>query len=154
MPDTLDEILDTLKDEHALDVRALQAKVAEADGIAELSSRLNDVLSNTGVLKLSNGETANAEDLVLAVGQLVDDKAELSSRIDSLEEASKRAAAEAEVDALITGGFVSESTRDAFVKVRLSQSEEDFKALIPEQPIIKLQQCLSLALPLVQADAS
>jgi hypothetical protein len=137
MPDTLDEILDGLKTDHNIDVRALQVKAAEAEGVAELSAKLTEALGSNGIIKLSNGEVAKSEDLVLAVGQLVTDKTELSNRVDALELSNRRAAAEAEVDKLIEGGFVAESTRQAFIDLKLS-NEETFAALVPEQPIIKL----------------
>jgi hypothetical protein len=135
--ETLTEIFDHLKAEHNIDVPALQASVAENAGVAELSAKISDALQNTGVIKLSNGESAKAEDLVLAVGQLAEDKVELSNRVEALELSNKRIAAEAEVDKLIEDGFIAESTRAAFVDLKLS-NEETFKALVPEQPIIKL----------------
>ena len=135
--ETLEETYARLKAEHDIDVPALLAASEANAGVAELSAKLGEALSNTGIIKLSNGETAKAEDLVLAVGQLVEERTELSNRIEALETSSKRAAAEAEVDKLIGDGFIPESKRDAYVDLKLS-NEETFKALVPEQPIIKL----------------
>jgi hypothetical protein len=134
MPDTIEDIFEVLKTEHGIDVPALQSQVATTE---DVEAKLSAALESTGIIKLSNGETAKAEDLVLAVGQLVDDKAELSNRVEALELSNKRTAAEAEVDKLVEGGFIAESTRAAYVDLKLS-NEETFKALIPEQPIIKL----------------
>lgn len=135
--ETLTEIFDHLKTEHNIDVPALQAASEGNAGVAELSAKLTEALNTSGVIKLSNGETASAEDLVLAVGQLATDKVELSSRVEALELSGKRKAAETEVDELIAGGFIASATRDAFVELKLS-NEETFKALVPETPIIKL----------------
>lgn len=135
--ETLTEIFDHLKAEHDIDVPALQAQVAESAGVAELSAKLSAVLDSNGIIKLSNGETAKAEDLVLAVGQVVADKAELSGRIEALELSNRQAAAEAAVDKLIEDGFLAESTRAAYINLKLS-NEETFNAIVPEQPIIKL----------------
>lgn len=133
----LPEILGLLKTEHGIDVPELQAKVAESTGVAELSAKLTAALESNGLIQLSNGENAKAEDLVLAVGQLVDDKVVLSGRVDTLEKGIKRQAAEAEVSKLIDDGFIPEATREAYIDLKLT-NEATFKALIPEQPIIKL----------------
>lgn len=134
---TKEEAIEYLKSEHDIDVNSLlEAHDANAS-VAELSQKLSEALEATGVIKLSNGETAKAEDLVLAVGQLAEDKVALSGRVEALEAASAKTAAEAEVDKLIEGGYFAEAQRDALVDLRLS-NEETFKALTPEQPIIKL----------------
>lgn len=134
---TKEEAFAYLASEHDIDVQALLDKSESLDGVAELSAKLSEALEKNGVIQLSNGDTARAEDIVLAVGQLVEDKTELSNRIASLEATAARSAAEAEVDGLVEGGFVAASQRDAFVELRLS-NEETFKALVPEKPIINL----------------
>ncbi len=137
MPKTKDELFEELKAEHDIDVQALIDGSSANSGVAELSAKLTEVLGGANIIKLSNGETANAEDLVLAVGQLVEDKTELSNRIGALEAASAKASAEAEVDKLIGEGRIAEATRDAFVDLKLS-APETFDKIVPEQPIIKL----------------
>lgn len=135
--ETLDEILDVLKTDHDIDVRELQAQVAETGSLATLSAKLGEALDKSGIISLSNGDTANAEDLVVAVGQLIDEKTALSGRVEALEQSHARTVAEAEVSALINDGYIPESKRDAYIELRLS-NEETFKALVPETPILKL----------------
>ena len=135
--ETLEETYARLKAEHDIDVPSLIAASEANAGVAELSAKLEAALSESGVIKLSNGETAKAEDLVLAVGQLASDKVELSARVEALETSSRRVSAEAEVDKLISDGFLPEAKRDVYVELKLS-NEETFKALVPEQPILKL----------------
>lgn len=137
MPDTLEDIFTVLKTDHGIDVPALQAQIEANVGVAELSAKLSDALEANGLIKLSNGETAKAEDLVLAVGQLVEDKTELSNRVEALELSGKQAAAEAEVDKLIADGFVPEAQRAALVKLSIAD-HDTFAELVPEKPIIKL----------------
>lgn len=134
---TKDEAIAYLRSEHDIDVDALMSQSEANANVAELSAKLTEALDSTGIIKLSSGETASAEDLVLAVSQLAEDKVELSNRIETLELSSRQAAAQAEVDKLISEGFVPEAKRDAYVELRLS-NEETFKALIPEQPILRL----------------
>jgi hypothetical protein len=134
---TVTEMLEVLKKDHGIDVPALQAQAADTAGVAELSAKLSDALESNGLIKLSNGETAKAEDLVLAVGQLVEDKAELSNRVETLEKTSARKEAEVEVDKLVSGGYIAEATREAYVELKLS-APDTFTAIIPEQPILKL----------------
>lgn len=134
---TKEEAFAYLSSEHDIDVQALLEKSESLDGVAELSAKLSESLEKSGVIQLSNGDTARAEDIVLAVGQLVEDKTELSGRIEALEASAARTAAEVEVDGLVDGGFIAASQRDAFVELRLS-NEETFKALVPEKPIIAL----------------
>lgn len=133
---TKDEAFEYLKSEHDIDVAALLERSGDTDATAALSA-LAEKLGGSGVIKLSNGEDFKADDIVLGVGQLVDDNAALSSRVDALELSGRTAAAEAEVDKLITDGFLPEAKREAYVSLRLS-NEETFKALVPEQPVIKL----------------
>lgn len=63
----LDEMIAKLRDEHGIDVPALQRTAAEAETIAKLSADLQDALTETGVLKLSAGSESTAEDIVAAV---------------------------------------------------------------------------------------
>ncbi len=137
MPETLDDLITILKDEHDIDVRDLQAKAEAPSTTDDLTAKLSAAIANTGVLKLSNGEDASADDLVLAVGQLATDKVELSSRIEALELSNRQSTAESTVDKYIASGHILPAKRDAQVKLFLS-SEETFNELLPEQPVIKL----------------
>lgn len=134
---TKDEAFAFLKDSEGIDVQALLDSAEANKGVAELSSKLTDALNNSGIIKLSNGEEAKAEDLVLAVGQIVDDNVKLSGRLDSIEKERASEKAAAEVDADIAAGFFQSAQRDTLVKINLS-AHEDYVALKPEQPVLKL----------------
>lgn len=134
---TKEEAFEYLKSEHNIDVSALLESAEANTGVAELTSKLAATLSTANVLKLSNGEDVDIDDIVLSVSKVVEDNNSLSSRIETLELSNRKSAAEAEVDKLIDGGYVLDTQRDALVELKLS-NEETFKKFIPETPIIKL----------------
>lgn len=116
--------------EHGIDLVALQAKAAEADGAIQMSDQLKDAL---GVVKLSNGESVSGEDIVGSVVELAQINVSLSNRLEELEKDK----AATEVDGLIAQGRMLPSVRDAMLEIRLSNPEQ-FAKLIPETPFIKL----------------
>lgn len=136
-PMDLDDLVTILKDEHDIDLPALQRSAAGAASALELSGKLEAALNTAGILELSNGESASADDLIGAVAQLAETSIELSARLDEVVLEGKKAKAEAEVDSLVAKGFITPAKRDANVKLLLS-NEETFRELLPEQPIIKL----------------
>ena len=135
----LDEMIASLRDEHGIDVPALQRAAAEAGTYAKLSADLQDALSTSGVLKLSNteGEESSAEDIVAAVSQLAQDRVELSNKVDALVEDTAKTKAEKRVDDLVATGFIAPAKRDANLKLLLSNPEA-FDELLPEKPIVEL----------------
>lgn len=133
---TLDELLSELKEDHDIDVSALQNRVAELEPAVALSAKIQDELLSTGILKLSSSEPTPG-DFVKAVAGLVAENVELSSKIDEINESAIRAAATSEVDALIAKAFITPDKRDAMLELRLS-NEELFKKLLPEAPVVKL----------------
>lgn len=134
----LDEMIASLRDEHGIDVPALQRVASEAGTYAKLSADLQSALSDSGVLKLSNAEGENtAEDIVAAVTQLAQDRVELSNKVDALVEESAKAKAEKRVDELVAGGFITPAKRDANLKLLLS-NPDTFEELLPEKPIVAL----------------
>lgn len=133
---TLDELYAVLKADHNIDVPALQERAAKADDGVALSNKLAETLGD-GVLKLSNGETASADDIVKAVGDIHTTNIELSAKVDSLIEKNEKSSAETRVDALIGEGKILPKNRDAQISLLLSNSEI-FEALLPEKPLVKL----------------
>lgn len=130
----LDQMLAALKDEHGIDVLALQSQ-AES-GNKELLTALSSVLKpeEEEFVELS------VKDVADAVIELAEERVALSGQIAALEAANDTMAAqkaEDEVDALIQAGRILPKQRD----VMISLSREDrakFDALVPEDSIVSL----------------
>jgi hypothetical protein len=133
----LDALIAALKDEHGIDVPALQLSAAEAEGAVKLSNGLRDALVNNGFVKLSADQEVGADEILGAVADLATSKVELSNRLDVLERTSKEDAAKAHVEDLVSKGFIAPVQRDAMVELRLSNTDL-FDKLIPEKPLVKL----------------
>lgn len=133
---TLEELIAELKDDHGIDVPALQSRVTELEPALALSNLVRDELLSTGLLKLSSTEPT-PEDVVKAVSGVISENVELSNKIDTINQAAIKNAAESEVDTLVKDGFIEPARRDAMLELRLS-NEELFKKLVPETPVIKL----------------
>lgn len=135
----LDEAIANLRDEHGIDVPALQRAAAEAGTYAKLSADLQSALADSGILKLSNseGEESTAEDIVAAVSQLAQDRVELSNKVDTLVKDAAETKAVKRIDELVAGGFITPAKRDANLKLLLS-NPETFEELLPEKPIVAL----------------
>jgi len=131
----LAELLAELKDKHNIDVAELQEQASKAGGedSAKLTAALSEALSGVGLLKLSNGETASADDIVGAVSELASDNVKLSGRIGSLE----RTNAEQEIDSLVESGHIMPFQRDTMLELRMTNAET-FQALVPKEPIVKM----------------
>lgn len=132
---SLEELLTALKTEHNIDVSALQAKATEGEQAASLSQTLVDALTKAGVVKLSNTDDAKVSDdtVVTAVQELATNNVALSNRVNALEKQD----AEHAVDGLIEQGRVLPAQKDAFVTLKLSNTDM-FNALVPDKPIVNL----------------
>lgn len=136
---TLDELFAELKADHNIDVPALQLSAANAAGAVALSNKIQENLVGTGLLKLSNGEEASADDLIGAVVEAGEKIVELSSRVDTLIEDGAKKEATAEVDALVLSGKILPKDKDAMLELRLSNADL-FNKLVPEKAIVALSQ--------------
>lgn len=140
---TKEELLAALKNEHGIDVAALQSELEtanekpETDPAAELSNKLVDALAERGVLNLSNTDSANVEQVVGAVVELAKDNVELSNRIEKLELSSNEAAATFEVETKIRDGFIDPAKKDAMIKLYLS-NKDLYNDLLPAEPVVNL----------------
>lgn len=139
---TKEELLAALKDEHGIDVTALQAeaaKPAETDPTAELSNKLVTALTEAGVVKLSadNDSGANVEQVVGAVVELATDNVKLTNRIDALELSNRQKDAEAEVKAKVSEGFIDPASADAMKELYLS-NQDLYAKLLPAEPKVNL----------------
>lgn len=134
---TRDELLTALKDEHGIDVTALQAQAAEGTAAATLTNKLAEALAGAGVVKLAaEGETTatvSTEDVVGAVAELAERNVKLTGSVQALEKRD----AEREVDTLIKDGRIIPAEREARVELKLS-APAMFDRLLPSEPIVKL----------------
>jgi hypothetical protein len=138
---TKDELIAALSNEHGIDVVALQEKATEADKAIELSNSLKDKIEEqlgaTGLIKLSNGQTASADDLIGAVADAGSQIVALSTKVDELVKDGEAKAATSRVEALISKGRILPKDKEAQVELLLS-NEALFEKLLPEKSIVKL----------------
>ncbi len=135
---TLDELFAELKSDHGIDVPELQKKAAASDAAVALSSKIQEELVTTGLLKLSNtDEEVTADVLVGAVAEAGTKIVELSSRVDGLVEDAAKKDAEVAVDKLVLSGHILPKDKEAMLELRLSNADL-FDKLVPEKPVIKL----------------
>jgi hypothetical protein len=141
---TKEELLAALKNEHGIDVAALEAEAAKpaveptTDNTAELSNKLVAALTDAGVVKLSADDAdANVEQVVGAVVELANDNVKLTNRIDALELSNKTIVAKTEVAAQVREGFIAPAKEEAMVKLYLSNPDL-YKELLPAEPVVEL----------------
>lgn len=129
---TLDELIQTLKDEHGIDVTALRS---EADAATKLTSSLLSQLQEAGLVKLTGSESdqITTEDVVGAVAELAATNTTLQGRVESLEQRN----AEASVQKLVDDGFIMPAQKDVFVELKLSNTDM-FAKLVPDKPLVKM----------------
>ena len=120
VPQTREELLAALKNEHGIDVAALQAAAAAppAPDTAELSSALVKALTDAGVVQLSagGGSEVSLSDVTAAVVELAADNKGLRGSVAALE----RQAAVTEVEGYIAAGRLLPKTHDTAVELALT----------------------------------
>lgn len=159
MPKTLDELLAQLKEEHGIDVHALQASASEkekeleqatalsntlseevkaakheAEHATETVQKLTEELSGAGVIKLTNGEELSQEDIVGAVAEIAQGHLALSNQVKELREKD----AKTEVQKLVDDGFLYPSQQKGMVTIKLSGDQELFDSLVPAKPVVEM----------------
>jgi hypothetical protein len=130
---TLEEMLETLKDEHGIDVLDLQKKVQDGANAAKLSNTLAEALTASGVVKLSAGEAVDNNKIIDAVSEMATGYVAMSNRIAEVE----KVANEAKVDALVAEARILPAHRDAMVELS-AKDPELFEKLVPAEPMVKL----------------
>jgi hypothetical protein len=153
-------LIATLKDEHGIDLSALQAEIdtlktentnltAEFAKKEELAVSLSNVIKESfegaGLVKLSSDADGDqVEELIATVTEAGvklsaqnDEIVTLSGRVDSLEADKAKASAEVAVDELVRAGKLLPVQREAMVELKLSNSEL-FDKIVPEKAIIDL----------------
>lgn len=129
----LNELLDTLRDEHGINVAELQAAATAGEAATALSNALTSALKDTNMVKLSNGEEITGEEIISSVVELAETNVALSARLETLEK-DKAATA---VDKLVAEGFILPAQRDTMLELKLTNPEL-FDKLLPETPLVKL----------------
>lgn len=133
------ELIRLAKEEHDIDIVALQEKAGKYDSNVALTNRLQTELAETGVLTLSNSEEASADDLIGAIVELGKSNVTLTARVESMEETKKKDDASARVDSLIRTGHILPKNKAAQEKLLLSNPEL-FEELVPDKPLVTLSQ--------------
>jgi hypothetical protein len=134
---TKEELIAALSADHGIDVVALQAKASEADKAIALSHKIEEQLGTSGLIKLSNGETASADDLIGAVADAGSKIVALSNTVETLVEDGKKKDATARVERLVATGHILPKNKEDNVTLLLSQPEL-FERLLPEKPVVEL----------------
>lgn len=138
-PMTKDELIALALSDFNIDIVALQATAEAHEANVALSASIQEALAGTGVLELSNGQEATADDLVASVGQVAKDNIALSARVDDLESAAKKNAATERVESLIRQGRVLPAVKEQQVELLLS-NEALFESLLPEKPLVAIDE--------------
>lgn len=136
----LEELLAKLKEEHGIDVTALQAVAKEKE---EEAAQLSNVLGN------EEGEELTLANVAEAVVQLAAEKKDLETKFEEQavslsalqeqkDEADKKLA-ENEIDGYIKAGRILPKQREAMVKLSMTD-RETFDTLLPEDAIVSLSE--------------
>lgn len=129
---TLEEMLETLKTEHGIDVAALQ----EASGKPDVPVALSNALG------IDTSAAITLDDIAAGVVELSGKVESQQAQITSLTEANdalKLSAAESEVDVLIEEGRILPKQREDMIKLSMSDREM-FERLLPENAIVSLSE--------------
>ena len=137
MPLTLDEYITLGREEHGIDIPALQERASKADDAVALSNKIQEELAGSGLLKLSNGEEVTSDSLIGAVAEAGEKIVSLSARVDELVELSAKDKAEARITSLVKSGHILSKNKDAQLKLLLSNPDL-FEELLPEKALIRL----------------
>lgn len=132
---SLEELLTALKNDHNIDVSALQHQASQGADQAKLSQTIVDALTSAGVVKLSNNDSdALATDTVVAaVQELAANNIGLTNRVQAMEKRE----AENEVDKLVASGRLTPAQREVFVEMKLT-APAMFDKAVPATPIVSL----------------
>jgi Mu-like prophage I protein len=130
VPLTLPELLAALKNDHGIDVEALQASAAAAPpapDTAALTTSLVEALRGAGLVQLAAGDgDLTLPDVTAAVVELATDNRGLHAKVDELQ----LAAAEHEVDGYVGAGRLLPKTRDVAVRMALAGDRDGLAAIL------------------------
>jgi hypothetical protein len=137
---TKEELIAALKNEHGIDVDALQAGADKPAGpdTTELSNKLVAALTDAGVVKLSADDSAaNVEQVVNAVVELAKDNVALTNRVDKLELSNAETTATYEVKSKVRDGFIEPAKEAAMIKLYLT-NQDLYNELLPTEAVVNL----------------
>jgi len=138
VPLTREELLAALKNEHGIDVAALQASAAQppAPDTTALTGSVVQALKDGGYVSLAaDPGTVSLGDVTAAVVELAADNKGLRGEVDNL----KLAAATSEVEGYIGAGRLLPKTRDVAIEMALSNRAGLDAILAPEdKPYVAL----------------
>lgn len=140
---TLDELKAALRNEHGIDVDALQASASAGPSQDALTTALTAALAANPALGLTNtDDTITGDDIVGAVVQLSQQNATLANGYNEL----RKERATDKVDALVGTGHILPKQRDFAVNLLLSRPEE-FNEFVPSEPIIPVGEQAGFSVP-------
>ena len=141
-PMDLEDLLAALKDEHGIDVAALQEQVvalsaAQPEDLSELVAALSGVLTaaDPNLVSLSDSDDITIDDVAQGIIELSRNHEEVTTRLADIE----TKAATTEVDALVLEGKILPRQRDAMLRLRLSDIDT-FNELVPEESLVSLSE--------------
>lgn len=136
----LAELTAKLKEDHGIDLAALQAQ-STALKTEDLVAAMSNVLQEAGVIATpEEDEEVGIQDVAKAVIELSQEKADLAEQVVALTAAAdeaKKEKAEAEVDKLVSEGRILPKQRDVMVELSMT-NRAHFDALVPETPLVSL----------------
>lgn len=147
---TKDEMIAALRDEHEIDVEALQLAATadspcdDAKTTEELVQAFASVLKEAGSVALSREADTeiSIKDVAEAVIELSQEKVALAEQVATLtteNETRKNAAIESEIDGLVTAGRILPKQREVMLKLA-REDRETFEALVPDTALVSLSE--------------
>jgi len=148
VPPTREELLAALKDEHGIDVEALQAQATQRTEMSQLTAALTEALRPaTGTVSLTggDGETVSLTDVIGAVAELAEKNVALTGTVGEL----RKDAAEAEIDGYIGKGRLLPKSRAKAVQMVLSGDRDGLDMFLApaDQPYVRLNHTEGAAPP-------
>lgn len=136
---TLDELFTALKVDHDIDVKELQRKAEIADRAVTLSSKIRGDIADAGFVALSAQSDESLADIEEAIEAYNEKIVELSAQVEEVRETQARSVAEARVQELVDGAYITEDKKETYIKLAMTDVET-FEAVIPTEPMVVLSQ--------------
>lgn len=144
MPETREELIARLRDQHGIDVEALQAAASSRNDTAALTAAITEALSGTNVQLSAEGSTISLSDVTGAI-------VELAAQNRTQGEAIARLTldrAERDVDALIGAGRLLPKARVTAIELALTNPEQLDAITAPaDAPYVQLSRQQGVAAP-------
>lgn len=144
---TREELLAALKDEHGIDVEALQAQASQKADMSQLTAALTEALrpASGSVQLAGDSETVSLTDVIGAVAELAEKNVTLTGTVQGLQ----RQAAEREVADYIGSGRLLPKSRRKAVELVLSGDREGLEDFLApaDQPYVRLNHVEGVAPP-------